>query len=73
MEEKNYTTTESSTVRRVKYMPEESILEVEFTGGNIYHYYEVYQRTADALFAADKVGLFVNQNIKWKHQYKKIK
>lgn len=72
MEEKTYTTEDSSTVRRVKYMPDEKILEIEFTGGNIYQYSEVYQRIADALFASEKVGHFVNQNIKSKFDYKKI-
>lgn len=72
MEEKTYSQEESSTVRRVKYMPEERILEIEFTGGSVYHYLEVFQRTADALFGAQKVGTFVNQNIKGVHEYKKI-
>lgn len=62
--EKQFTTDESSTVRRVKYIPEKAILEVEFTSGGIYHYSEVPQSVADAAFKSEKIGSFVKEKIK---------
>ena len=72
MQDKTYTKEQSSTVRRIKYLPEEKILEVEFTDGAVYHYLEVFERKAKAAFESEKIGHFIAKEIKGFHEYKKI-
>lgn len=70
--EKEFTDSESSTVRRVKYHEQTHVLEIEFATGGIYEYYEVPASRVMALFKSEKVGSFVATEIKGKYNYKKI-
>lgn len=69
--EKTYT--DSSTVRRVKYLKDDNILEVEFTSGAVYHYLNVPHETGELALMADKIGMFVKDAIKGKYEYVKVK
>jgi hypothetical protein len=69
--EKTYT--DSSTVKRIKCMPPEQILEVEFTNGSIYHYMDVPVAVMVKSQQAEKIGQFVAHEIKGKYLYVKVK
>lgn len=69
--EKTYT--DSSTVKRVKCLVDEKILEVEFTSGGKYHYLNVPEKVMDKAMDAEKIGQFVAHEIKGKYEYVKVK
>ena len=54
----------SSNLRSVGYDPDNSILEVEFTNGQIYHYQGVPQDAYQQLMGAGSKGTFFNANIR---------
>ena len=64
----------SSNLKSVGYDPSNSILEVEFRNGRIYHYIEVPLEIYDELMKAQSKGTFLDQNVKKRgFTYKKIK
>jgi hypothetical protein len=54
----------SSDLRSVGYDLSNSILEVEFHGGRIYHYFKVPLEIYDALMNAPSKGTFLDRNVK---------
>jgi hypothetical protein len=71
-----YTSRSSETTVLVNYDEKEKILEVEFTGGRVYHYLNVnpklWQEYKDTLQAGGSSGKFVNTRIKPFHTYAEI-
>jgi len=54
----------SSNLKSVGYNPLNSILEVEFHGGRIYHYFGVPLEIYNALINAPSKGTFLDRNVK---------
>lgn len=64
----------SSDLKSVGYNPLNSILEVEFRDGRIYHYLKIPLEIYDALMNAPSKGKYLNRNIKKrKFAYKQIR
>ena len=54
----------SSNILSIGYDPDNMILEVEFTTGAVYQYYDVPQSIYDGLMAADSHGTFLSSYVK---------
>lgn len=54
----------SSNILSIGYDPDNMILEVEFTTGAVYQYYDVPQSIYDGLMAADSHGTFLSAYVK---------
>lgn len=60
---------ESSTIARVGFDDEASILIVEFKTTGTYHYFDVPQHVYDAMRAAPSRGQFLAQSVKGQYRY----
>lgn len=60
--ERQYVT--SSNILSIGYDPDNMILEVEFTTGAVYQYYDVPQSIYDGLMTADSHGTFLSAYVK---------
>lgn len=64
----------SSNLKSVGYDPIDSILEVEFHSGGIYHYFRVPLEIYNALINAPSKGKFLDRNvIKRRFAYRQIR
>lgn len=63
----------SSNIDSIWYSSEDSILEIEFLDGSVYHYFDVPSSEHDWIMSADSHGSYLHQNIKEKYKYEKIK
>ncbi|WP_205629186.1 KTSC domain-containing protein [Jiangella muralis] len=54
----------SSALRSVGYDPQTWTLEVEFESGAVYRYLDVEPLDVEAMFAADSMGAYLNEEIK---------
>jgi hypothetical protein len=57
----------SSVLRSAGYDPSTAMLELEFTGGDVYRYFAVPPSLHRALVESDSPGAFFNQNISDKY------
>jgi len=64
--------TRSSNVASVGYDHKTQTLEVEFTNGSVYQYFDVPQSVYDQLINADSVGKYLNVNIKGSYRYARV-
>ena len=55
---------ESTSVARTTLIPEESILEVEFRNGKVYHFKKFPAILFPDVVAAKSIGQFINKNVK---------
>ncbi|HLQ51230.1 MAG TPA: KTSC domain-containing protein [Terriglobales bacterium] len=55
---------DSSAIRSVGYDAKSRILEIEFTNGSVYDYYDVPHQIYQEFCEADSMGAFVNFRIK---------
>ena len=55
---------DSSAVERARYHPETRILDIWYTGGALYSYFEVPEEAYRALREAPSAGEYVNLEIK---------
>jgi KTSC domain len=62
----------SSTVVSLGYDPKSMTLEVEFTSGFIYHYYDVPELVARRLMVANSVGAHLNDRIRDHYRYVRV-
>ena len=60
---------ESSAVDRVGYDEKRHILEIEYTGGRVYQYFDVPPMVYRQLRKAPSIGAFVNEEIIGAYQY----
>ncbi len=63
---------QSTNLRSVGYDAERQILEIEFTSGSVYQYFNVPARVYEALMAASSKGQYHIQWIKHSYRYAKI-
>jgi KTSC domain len=59
----------SSTIQSVGYDAATNTLEIEFTNGNIYQYFDVPQGIYEGLVGAGSVGSFFSQNVRGVYRY----
>lgn len=63
----------SSSITSIGYHDEQRVLEVEFTGGDVYQYTGVPVHIHAALVRADSCGKYFNAHIKDKYPYKQAR
>jgi hypothetical protein len=68
----NRTPVTSSNVASIGYDANTMTLEVEFTNGSVYQYFDVPETEYQALVSASSVGTYLNQNIKARYRYAQI-
>lgn len=59
----------STSIAGVGYDSESRVMEVEFTRGVVYQYYEVSSEVYESFIASDSKGQFFNSQIKGHYQY----
>ena len=64
---------ESSMIRSIGYEESSGTLEVEFTSGSIYQYFDVPESGYKRLINAASKGRYFNQNIKESYRYVQIR
>jgi hypothetical protein len=62
----------SSNILSAGYEPTTLTLEVEFTNGHIYQYFDVPQHIYDALIETESPGHFLNSAIKGMFRYSRL-
>lgn len=62
----------SSQIKSVGYDPASRTLEVEFTKGAVYQYFDVPEAMYRDLIEAESIGKYFNQFIKYGKEYKRI-
>lgn len=68
----NRTPVSSTNVASVGYDPDTQTLEIEFTSGTVYQYFDVPQTVYEALMASDSAGGFVNSQLKGYYRYARV-
>jgi hypothetical protein len=63
---------DSTNLRSVGYDAEQQILEVEFTSGSVYQYFNVPVAVYEALMSASSNGTYHSQWIKYNFRYARI-
>lgn len=63
---------ESSNLRSVGYDSNTSTLEVEFTSGAIWQYFDVLESSYYEMKSASSVGKYFNANIRGQHSESKV-
>lgn len=66
------TPVKSANIRSVGYDPQSATLEVEFTSGDIYQYFNVPEHLYRGLMNASAYGQFLNDYIRNSYRYQKI-
>jgi hypothetical protein len=62
----------SSNIASIGYDPESSTLEIEFTNGSIYQYFNVPTGLNDQLMASSSKGQFLNTYIRNGYPYSRV-
>lgn len=62
----------SSNIRSVGYDEQSAVLEVEFTSGDVYQYFDLPQHLYHELMNASSKGQFLNDYIKYSYRYQKV-
>lgn len=62
----------SSNILSIGYDAPTAILEVEFTSGDIYQYFDVPEYLYQQFMQAASMGEFLNENIRYNYRYQKI-
>jgi len=62
----------SSNIRSIGYDRQSAILEVEFTSGDVYRYFDVPEHLYQQFLHASSHGQFLNDNIRYSYRYQKI-
>ncbi|MBU4299494.1 KTSC domain-containing protein [Patescibacteria group bacterium] len=62
----------SSNVRSIGYDLRSAVLEVEFTSGDVYQYFDVPEHLYQQLMNALSKGQFLNDYIKYNYRYQKV-
>ena len=63
----------SSNIRSIGYDPQLTTLEVEFTSGDIYQYFNVPEYLYQQFLNASSHGQFLNDNIRYNYRYQKVR
>ncbi len=59
----------SESVASVGFDEGSSTLEVEFSSGSVYQYFDVPQTVFEELVGADSIGTYLNRSIKGSYRY----
>ena len=62
----------SSHISSVGYDPDGHVLEVEFTDGSVYQYFDVPEAEYESLMSASSHGSYLNANIKGRYAHAKL-
>ena len=68
----NRTPVSSSNVSSIGYDPSTLTLEVEFTNGSIYQYFDVQEMVYQEFMRASSKGKFLHANIKNHYRYTRL-
>lgn len=63
----------SSNIQSIGYDTTVATLEVEFTSGDVYQYFNVPDHLYQQFFNASSHGQFLNDNIRYNYRYQKIR
>jgi len=63
---------QSSNIRSIGYDPRSAILEVEFTSGDIYQYFDVAEHLYQQFLHTSSHGQFLNDYISYNYRYRKV-
>lgn len=63
----------SSNINSIGYDQQSAVLEVEFTSGDIYHYFNVPEHLYNNLMSSSSKGEFLNDFIRYNYRYQKIR
>ena len=67
------TTVNSSNIQSIGYDTPSTTLEVEFTSGDVYQYFNVPDHLYQQFLNASSYGQFLNDNIRYNYRYQKIR
>ncbi|MBI5729359.1 MAG: KTSC domain-containing protein [Candidatus Magasanikbacteria bacterium] len=62
----------SSNICSIGYAPQTSMLEVEFTSGDVYQYFDVPEYLHQQFLHASSHGEFLNDYIRYNYRYQKV-
>lgn len=62
----------SSNVQSVGYDAASETLEIEFTNGAVYQYFDVPERIYDDLISADSVGGYLAAHVKGTYRFSRV-
>ena len=62
----------SSNISSIGYDQRSATLEVEFTSGDVYRYFDVPEHLHQQFLRAASLGQFLNDNIRYRYRYQKI-
>lgn len=62
----------STNIRSIGYDKLTAILEVEFTSGDVYQYFNVPEYLYQQFLNASSHGQFLNDNIRYNYRYQKV-
>ena len=62
----------SSNIRSLGYDEVSHMLEIEFSSGDVYQYFDVPPREYQALMQAPSHGSYLNKHIKDKYKFKRL-
>lgn len=62
----------SSNIRSIGYDAQRAVLEVEFTSGDVYQYFDIPQHLYHEFMNASSKGQFLNDYIKYSYRYQKV-
>lgn len=68
----NRTPVTSSNIQSIGYDALSSVLEVEFTSGDVYQYFNVPEHVFQQFLHASSHGEFLADNIRYNYRYRKI-
>ena len=68
----NRTPVSSSNIISVGYDQQSNILEVEFSSGEVYQYFDVPEHLYNGLMGAPSRGKFLDDYIKYSYRYQKV-
>jgi hypothetical protein len=63
---------ESTLLASAAYFPDQTLLELEFRDGALYHFFDVPAECFQQLIAANSKGVFFNRNIRNRFRYQLI-
>ena len=63
----------SKNIRSIGYDVQSNVLEVEFTSGDVYQYFNVPEHPYQQFLQASSYGQFLNENIRYNYRYQKVR
>ena len=63
----------STNIHSIGYDPQSATLEVEFTSGDVYQYFNVQEHLFQQFLQAPSQGLFLDENIRYNYRYQKVR